>query len=190
MTIALVATTLAASGALAASYATARTLRNLPVSTAAALWGVAHGGSARVHNGLLVVSGMHSGFGPRGGVTVGSVYLTKEVGDAATLRHEQHHAGQWAVLGPAAFGVSYVAAQWTGTALLHAGDAGSVFEMAAGLHDGGYDTPHAGLAHWLDHTLEPGQHPHLPARLRPMPAADDNRLAQRLHASATTPAAA
>ena len=173
----LTATAISATGAGAATYAAFRALRNLPISLAAAGWGIAHGGRPELRGGLLVISTMHGGFGPRAGLTVGSVYLTQHLTAPLTLRHEQHHAGQWAVLGPALFVVGYAGAEAAGDVLLHAGRSGSVFEMAAGLHDGGYAVPRHGLARLLDRALEPHRRPRRSPDWTPPPAIEDSRPA-------------
>jgi len=79
--------------------------------------------------------------GPRGGVTIGNVFLTSGAGPTPELRrHEVRHADQWALLGPLAFPVLYVLAE--GIAWLRGkGPEGNVFERLAGLGDGGYGTP-------------------------------------------------
>lgn len=88
-----------------------------------------------------------------GAFTVGDVvttsasirFLTHHHPD--TMAHEERHAWQWAVLGPAFLPWYVAASAWswwrTGNpALLNP------FERAAGLHAGGYLPPDAPVPHW------------------------------------------
>jgi len=76
--------------------------------------------------------------GPRGGMTVGNVFLTSEADVAPDLRrHEVRHADQWAVLGPLAFPLLYGLAEAIAR-LRGKGPEGNVFERLAGLGEGGY----------------------------------------------------
>lgn len=105
-----------------------------PATVAALGWGVLHGGTVDSCGRLLVVSGMEGGDGPRGGVTVGRVFLTEDQDrlDDAMVRHEERHTNQWAVLG-GALPLLYAAAELAG-----GGPNGNLFEAHAGLADGGY----------------------------------------------------
>ena len=109
---------------------------NAPFTLPAIGWGLAHGGTLEVAGGLFVVTRMEDGYGPRVGVTVGNVFLTGRAEPGAALRdHETVHARQWAVLGA-------LTAPLYGLANLLAGDdpARNVFEVHAGLKEGGYPT--------------------------------------------------
>lgn len=111
-----------------------RALILAPISVPAIGYGLAHGGHIELRGGLIVVAGMESGYGPRSGFVVGDVFLTRRT-DIATdlLIHESKHADQWATLG-IWFPVAYF-----GSDALTGPGAGNVFEVSAGLEDGGYD---------------------------------------------------
>jgi len=135
------------------------TLRTLPVSAAAAVWGLAHRGRLGLREGMLTVTGMAGGDGPRGALTVGSTVLTHQSRNAVTetlFQHERRHGEQWGVLGPGAFPLAYAVAEVVGDAWLGPHGRGNVFEIEAGLPQGGY---HPGrpsrLAGLLDHWLAP-----------------------------------
>jgi len=118
---------------------------NLAVTVPAVVWGLARGGRLEVHGpGLVVVAGMHGGAGPREGLLIGNAYLT-EMRSAqfrhGLLDHEIHHADQWAVLGPALLPPLYAFAEVAGEMFTDCGRGGNVFEIEAGLTDGGYDSP-------------------------------------------------
>jgi hypothetical protein len=117
-------------------------LRTLPVTAMAVPWGLAHGGTPTVRGGLIVVSGMDGGHGARSTVTLGSVALTARSGprlNAAYLTHERRHSEQWAVFGPVGFPVAYGAAEAAAERWFGGHGYGNVFEIAAGLLEGGYD---------------------------------------------------
>lgn len=79
--------------------------------------------------------------GPRGGMTVGNVFLTSRTEiEPGLRRHEVRHADQWAVLGPLAFPVLYGLAE-AAARLRGKGPEGNVFERLAGLGEGGYGRP-------------------------------------------------
>lgn len=111
-----------------------RTLRfalTIPYSIVGLGWGLVWGGRLRWHrNGIIECSAMRGGF-PRGGLTIGSVWLCGSLNDAGRLRHEAVHATQWAIFGPL-FPVLY----WTAEALFPMER--NPFERWAGLRDGGY----------------------------------------------------
>jgi hypothetical protein len=125
---------------------------------------------------MLMMSGMRTGFGPRGGVTIGAVYLTgADAGRVSTQRkvHERRHVAQWAALG-LTLPPLYFVAERVGP-LLGAGDgvSGNVFEIAAGLHDGGYDShalSHNGWRGLLLRLLDPS-----PSRVTARPVAEPGR---------------
>ncbi|HMC41841.1 MAG TPA: hypothetical protein VKI20_02435 [Acidimicrobiales bacterium] len=79
--------------------------------------------------------------GPRGGMTVGNVYLTSGGEPAPDLRrHEVRHADQWALLGPVAFPILYGVAELVAR-LRGKGPRANLFERWAGLSEGGYVPP-------------------------------------------------
>ncbi len=93
-------------------------------------------------NQILICKGINNAFadGPKGGMTIGSVFITEKRVDDCIDRHEGKHANQWAVLG----GVGFPAAYAVGEALAsyESWRSGSPysndFERGAGLTDGGY----------------------------------------------------
>jgi len=109
-------------------------LVTVPWSLPALGWGVAWGGRPRPAPGcpgLIACGGMRGGY-PRGGTTVGAVFL-HGAGQAgpALLRHERVHVTQWALLGPV-FPLAYAVAELVGSRERN------VFERWAGLAAGGY----------------------------------------------------
>jgi hypothetical protein len=144
----------------------AEVVRNGPASIAAVLWGVAHFGHLGVRHGMLVISGMRGGARVGGGTTIGSVYLTEaDHVNRRLLDHERRHVEQWALLGPVGFPLAYGAAELFGRTVLHAPQgAGNIFEMQAGLRDGGYRPPTGRMAADLARWLSP--HPTAPAHPR------------------------
>ena len=133
---------------LPARWRTRRLVNAVTLATPAGLL-LARLGGARLRpgpRGTLVAAGYRSRFpAPRAGaVTVGDVILLR-LGDEALARHprllehEARHAGQWAAgLGLVGFPLAYaLASAWS---WLRVGDAatGNVFEVGAGLADGGY----------------------------------------------------
>ena len=103
----------------------------LPYSIPALLWGLAWGGRLRWRRGRIVeCSAMRGGY-PRGGITIGSVWLCGHLTDNRRLRHESVHATQWAIFGPM-FPLLY----WSAEAVLPMER--NPFERWAGLRDGGY----------------------------------------------------
>ena len=109
---------------------------NAPFTVPAIGWGLAHGGALEAAGGVFVVTGMEDGYGPSSGITVGNVFLTgRAEPGAALLSHETVHARQWAVLGA-------LTAPLYGLANAIAGGdpTGNVFEIHAGLREGGYAT--------------------------------------------------
>lgn len=117
-------------------------LRNLPVAAFAVPWGVAHGGTPHVRGGLVVLTGMEGGHGARRTVTLGSAVLTERSGphlNAQYLTHERRHSEQWAVFGPVGFPAAYGLAEAVAGPWFGGHGHGNVFEIAAGLLEGGYD---------------------------------------------------
>ena len=110
----------------------ARAVVNLPLSTAAVVWGRLHGGHCLIHDDLVVTcAAMDSGF-IDAGTTVGNVWLYDDLDGPDRHRHEARHADQWALLGPsfpALYGAEFVRS---------GGRRQNLFEEWAGLHDGGY----------------------------------------------------
>ena len=110
-----------------------RAVVNLPISAVAVGWGRMHGGDCDIHGDLMVTCAAMSGGFSRGGTTLGNVWFYSTLGGSDRHRHEARHATQWAVFG-LAFPVLYLA-DW----FLAGGDPeGMMFELAAGLRDGGY----------------------------------------------------
>lgn len=108
--------------------------------------GLAWAGRASVTSGpdgLLLAHGWRYRVPRAAAFTVGNVVLTKHAAGyfdehPALLRHEAHHAGQWACWVGLPFLVGYsVASGWS---LLRTGNSalGNPFERRAGLVDGGY----------------------------------------------------
>ena len=113
----------------------ARTALLAPITAPALAWGVAHGGSVHFEDGMLVVTGMDGGHGTRSTITVGQVVLTSR--DDLTpllLEHESRHGDQWALLGMLTPPLYYL------SDMLQGGSEHNVFEVSAGLSDGGYDS--------------------------------------------------
>jgi hypothetical protein len=146
----------------------AEVVRNGPASIAAMVWGVAHSGHLGVRHGMLVITGMRGGARLGGGTTIGSVYLTEaDHVDRQLLDHERHHVDQWALFGPVGFPLAYGAAELVGRTVLHAPQgAGNIFEMQAGLREGGYQPPTGRMATDLVLWLSP--HPAAPGPPPPM----------------------
>ncbi len=108
----------------------------LPYSAVGLAWGLAGGGRVRWRRGAIVECGSMRGGYPRGGVTIGSVWLCGTLNDDARLRHETVHATQWAIFGPL-FPLAYLLAEVAFPMERNP------FERWAGLRDGGYtnDSP-------------------------------------------------
>lgn len=117
------------------AIATSRATVLAPLTAVAVAYGVAHGGSAHVAGGLVLVTGMESGHGPRAGFVVGNAFLTRRTVDDvndALLSHETAHANQWAALG-GWFPLAYFGSDW-----LHGAGSSNIFEISAGLEAGDY----------------------------------------------------
>lgn len=85
--------------------------------------------TVRKVDGLTVVSGLPTRAYPRGGLCVGSVFLTGPEPTSSVLRHEGQHAKQWRT-----YGLAMPLLYW-----LAGRDAKrNWFEVDAGLEDGGY----------------------------------------------------
>lgn len=78
---------------------------------------------------LTVISGLPRWAYPRGGVTVGRVFLTGPQPTAALLRHESRHVEQWRT-----YGLAMPILYWLAGRDAHS----NWFEVEAGLDDGGY----------------------------------------------------
>lgn len=117
------------------TWEVARTALLAPVTAPALVWGVAHGGSVHFEGGMLVVTGMDGGHGTRSTITVGQVVLTSRDGlNELLLEHESRHGDQWALLGLLTPPLYYL------SDMLQGGSEHNVFEVSAGLSDGGYDS--------------------------------------------------
>jgi hypothetical protein len=122
---------------LAVNLVNGSTLAGLAVSLA----GGARTG--RFPDGLLVGTGYRLPVPPAPAFTLGNVILTRRAAldyDTALLRHEARHATQYAWCGGLLLLPLYFTA--AGVSWLLSGDFGAwnVFERAAGLADGGYNT--------------------------------------------------
>ncbi len=108
-------------------------------SLAGVIWGLAGRGHWHFDwdHMMLVCTGVRL-FQPRGGTTLGSVYIARYPNpDQRLMGHEAKHADMWAVFGPA-FAVLYVAEE--ARRLITGADnpAYNLFEAAAGASDGAY----------------------------------------------------
>jgi len=104
-----------------------------PFTVAGVAWGYANGGELHVRGSMLVMTNVRGGYGGQAGVTIGQVFLTPNSGVGnRLLTHETRHSIQWLALG-GLLPPLYAAADLAG-----GGAAGNVFEVAAGLRDGGY----------------------------------------------------
>lgn len=123
----------AAVHAMPASAPVARAGMLAPFTVAGVAWGYANGGELRVQGSMLVMTNVRGGYGGQAGVTIGQVFLTPNarVGNHL-LTHETRHSSQWLVLG-GLLPPLYAAADVAG-----GGATGNVFELLAGLRDGGY----------------------------------------------------
>lgn len=117
------------------TWEAARTVLLAPITVPALAWGVAHGGSVHFEDGMLVVTGMDGGHGTRSTITVGQVVLTsRDDLEPLLLEHESRHGDQWALLGLLTPPLYYL------SDVLQGGAEHNVFEVSAGLSDGGYET--------------------------------------------------
>ena len=110
-----------------------RAIANVPFTAVGVVWGRAHGGTCELQRELIVTcKGMQGGYG-RGGTTIGNTWMYGKLDGGGRFKHESRHADQWAAFG-STFPVLY------GTEWLRAGrnPHHSIFELYAGLHDGGY----------------------------------------------------
>jgi hypothetical protein len=105
-----------------------------PFTGPAVAWGLAHGGEIHCQGSMIVITGMSGGHGPRSAVTVGQVILTSRVAlDDPLLAHETVHGDQWAFLGVLTPPLYYL------SDVIAGGSEHNIFEVAAGLEDGGYE---------------------------------------------------
>lgn len=128
---------------LAANTSTARVAARsaalAPFTAGGIAWGVANGETLRYYDGMVVVTGMEGGCGPRTTVTIGQAVLTRQHDmTAELLTHEKRHTYQWAAFGALMPPLYFAAGAFGG------GPEGNVFEVAAGLEDGGYFDPPGG----------------------------------------------
>lgn len=117
-------------------------MQNAPITTASRLYGEGIGGNCGQREVLMTVcSGASGGFVPRGGFTIGNVFVTRQPEVSTTLlSHETKHSDQWAILGlamPAAYGLAEAASIATGASGAKAG-CNNAFKIAAGPEEGGY----------------------------------------------------
>jgi hypothetical protein len=122
-----------------------RAARNLPYTTLGLEWAQANGATCIDRGQGLYVCGSTDAQGlnafadgPRGGVTIGNVFITEDdvfetLDDPDLLAHEAKHSDQWAILG-AAFAPIYLGTE--GAAML-LGTCGP-FERLAGANAGNY----------------------------------------------------
>jgi RHS repeat-associated protein len=117
---------------------------NLAPTAASALYAIAHGGSCSVaERGIIVcVEVGRQRYWGSGTFQVGNTTITDRADLGSSLRrHEERHADQWALLGPA-FVPLYIGAYGV-SELIHGDQTGNPFEMHAGLEDGCYvPAPH------------------------------------------------
>ncbi|MDQ2991703.1 MAG: hypothetical protein M3R30_02635 [Candidatus Eremiobacteraeota bacterium] len=103
----------------------------LPYTLFALVWGLCWGGRLTWHPGCFIeCSGMRGGY-PRGGLTIGSLWLCGGLNDERRLVHEAVHATQWAIFGPLLPPLYWIAE-------LFRPHGRNPFERWAGLRDGGY----------------------------------------------------
>lgn len=121
-------------GARGDAWELARTGLLAPITAPALAWGVAHGGEIHFEGGMLMVTGMEGGHGTRSTITVGQVVLTsRDRLNTLLLEHESRHGDQWAVLGWLTPPLYYL------SDVVQGGPEHNVFEVSAGLSDGGYE---------------------------------------------------
>jgi hypothetical protein len=110
------------------------------IFTAIALgWGEVHGGKCtNAGHDYFVCAAMPGGYGGKGGIDIGNVYLTGDPSiSAEEFRHEQKHADQWAILGPGF--IPIYTANFVGSETYRGNQCANVFELWAGLEDGYYE---------------------------------------------------
>ncbi|BBH65035.1 hypothetical protein ACTI_17200 [Actinoplanes sp. OR16] len=95
-------------------------------------------------DGIYIAEGYRFSKPPASCFTVGSVIITKRTAEwllderrARLLKHESHHAGQYAVLGPFFWPAYWVACGWS-ICLTRSFGVRNFFEKRAGLADGNY----------------------------------------------------
>lgn len=122
---------------------------NLIATGGAGTYALATGGDCRFSpdNMMFVCTG--ADWHARGGTTLGATYITSKQSDsvkASELKHEEVHSFQEGVLGLGLFGVLYGGQELSRAALgalssdpEDFGEGCNLFELAAGLDDGGYD---------------------------------------------------
>jgi hypothetical protein len=124
---------------------------------------VALAGGARIRrgrDGVLIAEHYRRQVPPATCFTVGSVIMTRRTADwllaeerAELFRHERHHAGQYAWLGPL-FWPAYWAACGYSYATTGSWGSRNIFERRAGLAAGGYPT-NVPLRPWLTRCTGP-----------------------------------
>ncbi len=128
---------------VAYTWYTYRFAVNAPLTTGAAIYASARGGKCGFEAQLTVACyGMNGGY-PRGGLAVGNTFITgssRGSVSAARLSHERKHSDQWAVFGLALPGL-YLGNEAIARLIVGENRAAcyNVFEIAAGLDDGGYN---------------------------------------------------
>ncbi len=121
--------------AVQVTWQSVRTVINLPATLVGWGWAELHGASCGWNwsHFMNVCTGASGGYG-RGGMTIGSVYITGNLTDERRLRHEEKHADQYAAFGGfVGFPIAYGLAEW-----LIGKEGDNPFEKAAGLEDGCY----------------------------------------------------
>ncbi|MEU4687187.1 hypothetical protein [Actinoplanes sp. NPDC023714] len=95
-------------------------------------------------DGIYIAEGYRFAKPPASCFTVGSVIITKRTAEwllderrARLLKHESHHASQYAVLGPLFWPAYWIACGWSIT-LTKSYGVRNFFEKRAGLGDGNY----------------------------------------------------
>jgi hypothetical protein len=121
------------------TWDTYRAWSNSVFTTIALAWGTIHGGKCtNAGHDFFVCTEMPGGYGGKGGVAVGNVYLTGDPSiSAGEFKHEQKHADQWAMLGSGF--ITIYASSFYGSEAYRGDQCANLFEWWAGFEDGYYD---------------------------------------------------